>query len=258
MIRFLGVITLLPAVLADIYGSLYVQADDGTSGNELWKSDGTASGTVMIKDVNPGTSVFGGTGLLGDMVAFNGKLFFTGVSADAGVELWATDGTEAGTALFKDINSGTGNSFPNSFTVYKGNLYFQANSGSAGTEMWRSDGSAAGTSLFYDVNPGSGSGLPGMFVECNGLLFFKANDGSTGDELWKTDGTTSGTMLVKDIFSGDFGSSTNPQTCLNNKLLFSANDGARRSPHVPPTCLPRIYHVSLLTCMSCSGRCQPH
>ena len=36
--------------------TLYFRADDGTNGDELWKSDGTASGTVMVKDINSGCS----------------------------------------------------------------------------------------------------------------------------------------------------------------------------------------------------------
>ena len=35
--------------------TLFFTADDGVNGNELWKSDGTEAGTVLVKDINPGS-----------------------------------------------------------------------------------------------------------------------------------------------------------------------------------------------------------
>ena len=40
--------------LTNVNGTLFFAADDGTNGTELWKSDGTAAGTVLVKDINPG------------------------------------------------------------------------------------------------------------------------------------------------------------------------------------------------------------
>ncbi len=40
--------------LVNVSGTLYFRAADATNGNELWKSDGTAGGTVLVKNTRPG------------------------------------------------------------------------------------------------------------------------------------------------------------------------------------------------------------
>ena len=42
--------------LTNVNGTLYFAANDGTHGEELWKSNGTAAGTVMVKDLDTGNT----------------------------------------------------------------------------------------------------------------------------------------------------------------------------------------------------------
>ena len=42
--------------LTAVGSTLYFQASNGTNGYELWKSDGSADGTVMVKDINLGAA----------------------------------------------------------------------------------------------------------------------------------------------------------------------------------------------------------
>ena len=78
--------------------TLYFAAYDGTNGDELWKSDGTASGTVMIKDIHSGSSSSYPTYL----TAVGNTLYFRADDGTNGAELWKSDGTASGTVMVKE------------------------------------------------------------------------------------------------------------------------------------------------------------
>src|SRR5688572_16045796 len=65
-----------PAGIA-IAGTYYFAADDGINGRELWKSDGTAAGTVMIKDIHLGPS----SSSPANLTNVGGTLYFTAVDS---------------------------------------------------------------------------------------------------------------------------------------------------------------------------------
>jgi ELWxxDGT repeat protein len=227
-----------PGQFTAVGGTLFFVANDGTDGNELWKTDGTATGTALVADLDTGSS----TDYFGDvnpnssnprsLTAFHGLVYFSATDGSDGRELWESDGTPAGTKMVSDINHGRAGSNPTGFTVVGNQLFFEANDGIHGVELWKSDGTASGTVLVKDIHPGAASSAPGYdatLIEFNGSLLFTANDGTHGVELWRSDGTADGTVMVKDINPGAGGSiSTVIATALaidGGTLFFAADDG---------------------------------
>src|SRR6185503_18015868 len=73
-------------------GKLFFTADDGSTGEELWVSDGTLAGTVRVKDINPGAA----SSNPGALTAVGTVLFFAADNGVNGRELWKSDGTTLG------------------------------------------------------------------------------------------------------------------------------------------------------------------
>lgn len=175
----------------ELNGNLLFIADNGTTGRELWTTDGTEAGTKLIKDIWPGNTnsdiIF--------MANLNGKVLFRADDGTNGSELWITDGTVAGTKMLKNINAGSadGFGFVAEYVVYQKYLYFTATNGSKGRELWVSDGTEAGTTLVYDINTGSAESNPSGYQVLGTNLMFFAQDANKGRELWKLDLTSVGT-----------------------------------------------------------------
>jgi ELWxxDGT repeat protein len=213
-----------PSILANVNGTLFFTANDGTSGLELWKSDGTAAGTVLVKDINPGSA--GSTPE--QLVAVDNTLFFTATTPANGRELWKSDGTAAGTVLVKEFVSGAQSIDITLGTGANGSLFFKGFSQQQGAELWKSDGTEAGTVLVKDIRTGGGTSQPKDFITIGNTVFFAASTSANGEELWKTDGTEAGTVLVKDIYPGTNASLSTgiaKFVNVNGTLFFRAKDG---------------------------------
>ncbi|HET6371925.1 MAG TPA: ELWxxDGT repeat protein, partial [Candidatus Polarisedimenticolia bacterium] len=188
-----------PLDLVELNGILLFSATDATNGTELWKSDGTASGTAMVKNIFPGS----GSSITQGQAYFTKsgtRLFFVADDGAHGEELWRSDGTAAGTVLVKDIHAGPVPLISPAFlTDVNGTLYFGVrDQAQVAWELWKSDGTTAGTVLVK----GGFTQIPAGLTNFNGTLFFTSKDAAHGVELWKSDGTAAGTVLVKDINPG--------------------------------------------------------
>ena len=222
--------------LVEYQGALYFKANDGSTGTELWKSNGITSGTGAVADTNPGALNFNPSNL----TEFNSKLYFSGlITATVGSEIFSYDGSVITNAA--DIKPGTASSAPGFIIPFNGNLYFRAQEASTttyrlykltptntysvldntnivgtsaavlGSTLLFSGGTVAGNTQLYSTDGttvsliktinSTGSSTASNFYTAPTLnkTFFQATDGTNGKELWITDGTSSGTKMLADI-----------------------------------------------------------
>jgi ELWxxDGT repeat protein len=210
-----------PTTLTTFQGGIAFFADAQQGIRALWRSDGTAAGTVEIR------SLLGlgrnGQEAFSELAVFAGKLFFAAYDVEHGAELWTSDGTANGTVQLRDITAASPSSFPRLFTVAGGRLFFVANDGVHGAELWVSDGTANGTRMVQDLYPYAHSSDPGKLTTAGNRLYFTADDGIAGRELWSLD-----------LAAGPGCQPTSTRLCLNNRRFqaeaawkdFQGNRGA--------------------------------
>ena len=193
--------------LTNAQGVFYFVSD----AKELWKSDGTTSGTKRVRMVR---------GI--QNLTLIGNVLYFGVTNESASELWKSDGTYAGTVRVKQIRKGINSSTPKSFISVNGTVFFVADNGT-GYELWKTNGTLSGTVLVKDIWRGADGSDPSYLTEVNGMFYFTAEDGVHGRELWKSDGTAAGTVMVKDIETNEASSEPMELVTMNGFIFFSAN-----------------------------------
>ena len=223
----------------------------------LYVSNGSSTATVLTNAVTTPDSEFG---------LFNNKLYFSGLTAANGKELWVTDATAGGTVLVNDLVPGPTGSDPMDFASLNNKIYFTATNAATGRELYEYSGSGnptritdlnpAGASSFndphyyylnglfyFDAINASGHALytllgstitkifdipvgyqMGEFSKLGSTGFFSITSGSLGMSLYKTNGTAGGTILLHHFGSTLFTSFIPVE--FNNQLIFSACESA--------------------------------
>lgn len=210
-----------PRRLPAVKNAIFFTASDGVSGLEIWRSDGTETGTSIVADLNPGGgSAFSGLSDGDPFAVMADTMYFSAIDGTAGSGLWKADGSKAGTSRVGGLSL-----LEEEFAVIGETLFFSA-AGENGVGRWRSDSTTAGTSLVSSVSHPivtiAGSEPRHLTVVGPSVFFTAISSPDTGRERWRSDGTAAGTRLVADILPGSGSSDPGNLNLVSNTLDFSA------------------------------------
>jgi ELWxxDGT repeat protein len=205
-----------PGIMVAVGDQLVFSANE----REVWKSDGSGSGTHRIwpRQANAVES----EAYVAALWSVGDHAYFIAPDGQLGAALWATDATEDGTRFVTQV----GAEYPYGFTRAGDTVFFSSASRST-TALWRTNGTEAGTLKLRDFpqpSPAAFSAALELVALNEGVLFGAVDD--HGLELWRSDGTAEGTVFVRDINPGPADSRARSFTRVGDRVFFVANDGA--------------------------------
>ena len=204
--------------------TVFFTADDGTNGEELWKTDGTAAGTLLVKNLTTGA----GATTFGQFFVVNDKTYFLAKASSA--TNWSVYSINTGGTDATAIAGGTvpGTFTIKGFTVAGTDVFFTADNGSNDYRLFRVNSTTNTLSSPFTTAVPSFQGSSPLAV-MNGAVYFSTtpSGGSTGQEPSKMVISTSAVSLVKDINQTASSVPSFPQNfvTINNEVYFAADDG---------------------------------
>jgi ELWxxDGT repeat protein len=203
------------SMLSSRYGSeiiafqdkAFFTADDGLHGLALWKSDGSAQGTVMVRSFGKGAFPW-------QLQELNGMLYFR----LGGAELWTSDGTTRGTHLIKRFHNLPQSRLPRTFVSFRNRVAFVMDDGSH-VWLWITNGTPKGTIRLKNLDSYALQSFPTPQLTVVGKNLFFVDRQS----LWKTDGTLKGTIRLRGFPNGTKNDPDN-LTAFGNSLYFTVTD----------------------------------
>ena len=196
---------------------LFFTAEDSIHGRELWRTDGTEQGTILIKDLLPGTN----SSVPQYFLSLNNKLYFTtnSQSQNNKYDLWESDGTEQGTNMVSP------NLLTHIYSFANNKLLIATDFG----ELDAYDCNTKNTSLIYELTAYQKK-LKYSFNSSKSdtnICYFTYSSVDTA-YLMQTNGTKEGTRMIYSFTKSDLSTpsyvSIGNLELLSKKLIFSMGD----------------------------------
>lgn len=194
-------------------GALYFAGVSGDTFRELWRTDGTDEGTILVKDIHPDEGSYPYS-----FLQAGADLYFRATEPNTGRELWKTDGTAAGTQLIANPDGTSDSTSYGDRVEYQDHLVFQTLT----DQLWVSDGTPGGTGVVFDAYPGTTESEIDHVELALGKIFFAASTPQFGMEPWLFDGSEA--HMITDINAHD-ALGSNPRCMLgqNDQVFFLAD-----------------------------------
>jgi ELWxxDGT repeat protein len=227
-----GIASFSQSNFLQVGATVYFTARDGSSNEELWKTDGTAQGTVQVTDINTTGGSFPR-----ELVKIGNTVYFSAFNPNNGRDIYQTDGVT--TTLAANFSSVAPNDTvtENTPLVVSGNrVYFASMSPTDnGSRVYFTTGNVASMQQVGGITPGATGNAPQQIIagSAPGSVVFSGWDASNGRELWYSDGTDAGTRRISNIAAGTGSGSPTDLALVGNKIYFSASDQViGREPYV--------------------------
>jgi ELWxxDGT repeat protein len=215
-----NIVSSTTANTAAVDGKLFFAYDQPATGAELWSSDGTTTGTLLLKDIWEGVA----HSAISEMTVVGKNLMFAANDGVTGVGLWKCDSSSLEVTRLTEQPPPVMNINPRRLSNIGGVLYFAGYTPETAYALWKSDGTTTGTLTVQDV-PGPFDTNP-MYIGGLGTKpFFSATDSVHGRELWHCSEVTGTPVILRDIYTGTSNATPTRPSEARGSLYFAATDG---------------------------------
>ena len=181
-------------------GNVAFIANDGSHGSELWYSNGSIAGTVLVKD-HASESI---SGEYSYIKVLADDIYYVVNDASGKFDAWKSTINAINLAStnikMSSINPGLKLSDFYPIATSGGQLYFSAYDKTIGYELYKTDGSSM--SLVKDLQTANNADNNQSFnltTKVGTELYFTLDNGHNGLEVWKSSGDSASTKLAFDL-----------------------------------------------------------